>query len=44
LLAAGLPPGPELGRLLAAGERYWEEQDFAPSAADILAHLLGAPA
>lgn len=44
LLAAGVAPGPEVGRLLAAGERYWEEQDFAPSAQQVLEHLIGASA
>ena len=30
LLARGVRPGPELGRLLEAVRRWWEEEDFAP--------------
>jgi poly(A) polymerase len=30
LLARGVRPGPELGRLLEAVRRWWEEADFAP--------------
>jgi poly(A) polymerase len=29
--ALGVPPGPEIGRLLAALEAWWEAEDFGPS-------------
>ena len=39
LLAAGVPPGPELGRLLADLRRWWRDRDFTPDRADCLARL-----
>ncbi len=39
LLEAGLPPGPEMGGLLAAIEAWWEENDFQPDRAACLARL-----
>lgn len=38
-LAIGVPRGPEIGRLLDAVERWWEENDFAPDHATCLARL-----
>jgi poly(A) polymerase len=37
LAALGLPPGPEIGRLLAALESWWEEGDFRADRAALLA-------
>jgi poly(A) polymerase len=37
LLAEGLSPGPRLGKILAAVETWWLEQDFAPDHAACLA-------
>ncbi|HEX6011340.1 MAG TPA: CCA tRNA nucleotidyltransferase [Geminicoccaceae bacterium] len=39
LLARDVPPGPELGRLLEAVRRWWEEEDFGPDRAACLARL-----
>jgi poly(A) polymerase len=39
LVAAGLPPGPEIGRLLAALRAWWEEEDFRPDREACLARL-----
>jgi len=39
LLKAGVPPGPEVGRVLAAVEAWWEENDFQPDRAACLARL-----
>jgi poly(A) polymerase len=39
LLARGVRPGPDLGRLLEAVRRHWEEADFAPDRAACLARL-----
>jgi poly(A) polymerase len=39
LLARDVPPGPELGRLLKAVRRWWEEKDFGPDRAACLARL-----
>jgi poly(A) polymerase len=38
LLALGLIPGPQLGKILAAVESWWLEQDFAPDHAACLAY------
>jgi poly(A) polymerase len=45
VVAAGLPPGPAVGRLLADLEDWWVEQDFPGEAAvrDRLAALAAAP-
>ncbi len=40
LIAAGVAPGPSLGRRLAATEAWWRAQDFAPDHAACLAHAL----
>ena len=37
--ALGIPPGPRVGRLLAAVRRWWEEGDFAADRAACLARL-----
>jgi poly(A) polymerase len=37
--ALGVPPGPEIGRLLAELESWWEEEDFPPSREACLAEL-----
>jgi poly(A) polymerase len=37
--AAGIPPGPRIGRLLAALRCWWEESDFRPDRAACLARL-----
>ena len=39
LLDLGVPPGPEIGRLLAEIERWWEEGDYRATRADCLARL-----
>jgi poly(A) polymerase len=39
LLDRGVPPGPEIGRLLAEIERWWEEGDFRASREECLARL-----
>ena len=39
LLAAGIPPGPDLGRMLTALESWWIAADFAPDRAACLARL-----
>ena len=39
LLARGVRPGPELGRLLEAVRRWWEEADFAPGREACLVRL-----
>jgi poly(A) polymerase len=38
-LALGLPPGPEVGRLLAAVQQWWEDGDFAADRGQCLARL-----
>ena len=38
--ALGIPPGPRVGALLDAVERWWEAADFAPDRAACLAHLM----
>jgi poly(A) polymerase len=35
----GVPPGPRIGRLLAAARRWWEDGDFTADRAACLAHL-----
>jgi poly(A) polymerase len=37
--ALGVPAGPEIGRLLAALEAWWEEGDFRADRATALAEL-----
>jgi poly(A) polymerase len=37
LLALGLPPGPQIGAILAAVESWWVDADFRPDAAACLA-------
>jgi hypothetical protein len=37
--ALGIPPGPRVGRLLAAVRRWWEEGDFGASREQCLARL-----
>ena len=39
IVKAGVPPGPEVGRLVRLLEAWWIERDFAPDAASILAEL-----
>lgn len=39
LIARGVDPGPALGRLLAAVEKWWIAQDFVPDRAACLAEL-----
>jgi poly(A) polymerase len=39
LLAAGVVPGPEVGRLLMALRRWWRDEDFSPDRAACLARL-----
>jgi poly(A) polymerase len=39
LLARGVPPGPELGALLAGLRCWWRDEDFTPDRATCLAHL-----
>jgi poly(A) polymerase len=39
VLARGVRPGPEIGRLLDAMRRWWEEEDFAPGREACLARL-----
>ncbi len=39
LLAMGVPHGPEIGRLLAEVESWWEERDYRPGRDDCLAEL-----
>lgn len=39
VLDLGVPPGPEVGRLVAEVERWWEEGDYQASRADCLAKL-----
>ena len=39
VLALGIEAGPEVGRLLAAVETWWMEQDFQPDRAEALAKL-----
>ncbi len=41
LRAAGVQPGPEMGRLLAELERWWVAADFLPDRAACLAQLSG---
>ena len=37
--ALGIPPGPRVGALLGAVERWWEAGDFAADRAACLTHL-----
>jgi poly(A) polymerase len=39
VMALGVPAGPEVGRILAALEAWWVEQDFAPDRAACLAEV-----
>jgi poly(A) polymerase len=39
IVALGIPPGPRVGRLLAAVRGWWEEDDFAADRARCLARL-----
>ena len=39
VLALGIEPGPKVGRLLAAVETWWMEQDFQPDRTAALAKL-----
>ena len=39
VLALGVTPGPAIGQLLTAAEQWWIGAGFAPSRAEILAHL-----
>lgn len=39
VLALGVPPGPEVGRRLAAVRAWWEEEDFRPNRDELLARL-----
>jgi poly(A) polymerase len=39
VIALGVPPGPRVGALLAAVERWWKAADFAPDRAQSLAYL-----
>jgi poly(A) polymerase len=39
LLDLGVPPGPEVGQLLAEVEQWWEEGDYRATRADCLAKL-----
>ena len=39
VLALGVPPGPEVGRLLKAAEQWWIGAGFAPNREDVLIHL-----
>lgn len=41
LLAAGVSPGPHVGKILAAVENWWIEQDFAPDHAACLEKARG---
>jgi poly(A) polymerase len=38
-IGAGVPEGPQVGRILALLERWWVEHDFAPERAALLAKL-----
>jgi poly(A) polymerase len=38
-MMAGVPEGPEVGRLLGAVEAWWLEQDFAPDHAQLMEKL-----
>jgi poly(A) polymerase len=42
VVALGVPPGPEVGRRLAAARGWWEEQDFRPGRAELLERLKGS--
>ena len=37
--ALGIPPGPRVGRLLAAVQQWWEDGDFAADRAACLDYL-----
>ena len=39
VLALGIAPGPEVGKLLSAGESWWQDGDFAANRAECLARL-----
>lgn len=39
IVALGIPPGPAVGRLMAALEQWWEEQDYRPTREACLAML-----
>jgi poly(A) polymerase len=40
VMALGIPPGPRVGALLDAVERWWEAAGFAPDRAQCLAHMI----
>jgi poly(A) polymerase len=40
VIALGIPPGPRLGALLAAVERWWEAADFTPDRTQCLIYLM----
>lgn len=47
VMKAGVPAGPEVGRVLAAVQNWWMERDFAPTRAECLtcmAEVLSGPA
>jgi poly(A) polymerase len=39
LQALGVPPGPEIGRLLEAAKRWWEDEDYRPERKQCMAKL-----
>jgi poly(A) polymerase len=39
VLALGLPPGPDIGRILGEMEKWWLERDFKPGRSEALAYL-----
>jgi poly(A) polymerase len=39
VLTLGVPPGPDVGRLLAVLRAWWEEEDFRPGRDDLLKRL-----
>ncbi|MFO1069396.1 MAG: hypothetical protein U1E14_12820 [Geminicoccaceae bacterium] len=39
LVAAGIAPGPELGRSLTQLRAWWRDRDFRPGRAELLARL-----
>lgn len=41
VLALGIAPGPAVGKMLAAAEDWWIEQDFRPRREELLARLKG---
>ncbi|MBS0280131.1 MAG: CCA tRNA nucleotidyltransferase, partial [Proteobacteria bacterium] len=38
-MAAGVPEGPEVGRVLAAVEAWWMDEDFLPDEAALMEKL-----